>query len=67
MINLNYMSDIQVYIESIIKSHETLTTIPDTHFYINRINSRYLLKIKDGCNLELQTYKSIELFDSKKS
>ena len=67
MINLNYMSDIQDYIESIIKSHETLTAIPDTHFYINRINNRYLLKIKDGYKLELQTYKAIELFDNKKS
>ena len=67
MINLNYMSDIQDYIESIIKSHETLTTILDTHFYINRINNRYLLKIKDGYKLELQTYKPIELFDNKKS
>ena len=67
MINLIYMLDIQDYIESIIKSHEKLTTIPDTHFYINRINNRYLLKIKDGYKLELQTYKPIELFDNKKS
>ena len=61
------MSDIQDYIEYIIKNHETLTTIPDTNFEINRINNRYLLKIKDGYKLELQTYKAIELFDNKKS
>ena len=61
------MSDIQDYIEYIIKNHETLTTIPDTNFEINRIYNRYLLKIKDGYKLELQTYKTRELLDSKKS
>ena len=34
------VSDIQDYIEYIIKEHETLTAIPPIHVYINRINNR---------------------------
>ena len=33
------VSDIQDYIEHIIKKHETLTVISPTHVYINRINN----------------------------
>ena len=35
-------------------------------FLFCRINDRFLLKIKDGYKLELQTPKTIKLFDSKK-
>ena len=42
------VSDIQDYIEDIIKKHETLTTIPHIHVYINRINNRLVFKIKVG-------------------
>ena len=42
------MSYIQYYIEYIIKKHETLTTIPPIHVYINRINKRLVFKIKNG-------------------
>ena len=45
------VSDIQNYIEYIIKKHETLTAIPPIHAYINRINNRLVFKIKDGCKL----------------
>ena len=45
------MSDIQSYSEN----HETLTTISFIDFYINRINNRLALKMKDGHKLELQT------------
>ena len=48
------VSDIQDYIECIIKKHEKLTTIPPNHVYINRINNRLMFKTKDGYNLELQ-------------
>ena len=44
------MSDIQDYIEYIIKKHETLTTIPPIRVYINRINNRLLFKTKYGLN-----------------
>ena len=44
------VSDIQDYIKFIIKKHETLTTIPPIHAYINRISDRLLFKIKDRYN-----------------
>ena len=48
------VSDIHDYIEYFIKNHETLTTIPAIYVYINRINNRLALKIKNGYKLELQ-------------
>ena len=50
----NYGFDIFLII-LIIKKHETLTTIPPIHVYVNRINNRLLFKTKDGYKLELQT------------
>ena len=55
------VSDIQDYIEYIIKKHEILTTIPPIHVYINRINNRLVFKIKDGYKLELQTPETMKL------
>ena len=62
------MSDIQDYIEYVIKNHETLTAIPLIHVYTNRINNNngLVFKIKDGYKLELQTPKTMELFGSIK-
>ena len=60
------VSDIQNYIEYIIKKHETLTTIPPIHVYINRINNRLVFKIKDRYKLELQTPETMKLFGSTK-
>ena len=48
------MSDIQDYIEYIIKKRETLATISPIHVYINRINNRLMFEIKDGYKIELQ-------------
>ena len=42
------VSDIQDYIEYIIKKNETLTTISPIDVYINRINNRFVFKIKNG-------------------
>ena len=47
------VSDIQDYIDYMIKKHETLTTISPIHVYINRIHNRLVIKIKDGYKLEL--------------
>ena len=47
------VSDIKDYIEYIIKKYETLTIIPPIHVYMNRINNRFVFKIKDGYKLEL--------------
>ena len=60
------VSDIQDYIEYIIKTHERLTAIPPIHVYINRINIRLVFKVKDGQNLELQTPGKMKLFCSTK-
>ena len=60
------VSGIQDYIKHIIKKHETLTTIPHIHVYINRINNRSVFKIKDKYKLELQTPETIKLFGSTK-
>ena len=48
------VSDIQDYIEYNIKKHETLTTTPPIHVYINIINNRLVLEIKDVYKLEFQ-------------
>ena len=58
--------DIQDYIEYIIKKHETLTTIPPVHVYINRVNNRLVFKTKDGYGLELQTPETTKVFSSTK-
>ena len=60
-------SDIQDYIEYIIKKHETLTTIPPFYVYNNRINNRLMFEIKDGYKLELQTPETMKLFSSTKN
>ena len=49
-----YVSDTQDYIECIIKHHQTLTTVPPIHLYINRINSKLVFKIKN--EYKLQSY-----------
>ena len=41
------ISDIQDFIEFLIKNHETLTNISPIHIYINRISTRLVFKIKD--------------------
>ena len=60
------VSNIQDYMEFIIKKLETLTTIPLIHTYINRINNRLVFNIKDGYKLELQTPETMKLFGSTK-
>ena len=57
------VSDIQSYIEFIIKKHETLTAIPPIHVYINRTSNRLVFKIKDGYKLELQTHETMNFLN----
>ena len=45
------MSDIQGYIEYVIKKQKTLTIIPPIHVCINIIKNRLVFKIKDGYKL----------------
>ena len=44
------VSDIQDYIEYIIKKHKKLTAIPPIYVYIIWINNRLMFKAKDGYN-----------------
>ena len=45
--NCSYsVSDIQDYMEYIIKKHKTLTAIPLIHLYFNRFNNRIVFKKK---------------------
>ena len=60
------MSDIQDYIDYIIKKHETLSTTTPNHIYINRVNNRLVLKIKDYYKLELQTPETMKLFGTQR-
>ena len=49
------VSDVQYYIEYIIKKHEELSANPLIHIYMNRITNRLVFKIKYGYKPELQT------------
>ena len=72
MMNLNYQMILilcqmfKVIASTSQKKHETLTEIPPIHVYINRINTRLVLKIKDGYKLELQTPETMQLFGNIK-
>ena len=49
------VSDVQYYIENIIKKHEEISANPLIHIYMNRITNRLVFKIKYGYKPELQT------------
>ena len=60
------MSDIQDYINFIIKKHNTLPANPSIHIYIYRTDNRLVCKIKAGYKLEFQKPKIMKLFGSSK-
>ena len=60
------ISDIQDYFEFIIKIHKTLTENPPVQIYVNKINSKIVVKIKTGYNLELLTLETMKLLGSIK-
>ena len=61
-----FPSDIQDYIEHIIKKYETLSAIHPIHVYVNIINNRLVFKTRDRHKLELQTPDTLKLFGSTK-
>ena len=61
------VSDIEDYLEYVIKTYKTLTTIPPIHICINRINIRLFSERKDGFELELQALETIKLLGSTKT
>ena len=51
------VSDIHDFIEFSTKKYKTLTTVPPIHVYINRINNRFMSKIKDDIS---QNYRCLK-------
>ena len=56
-----FVSDLQNYIEYIIKKHETLTTVPPICAYVNITNNRLVFKIRDGYKLGFQIPETMKL------
>ena len=55
------ISDIQDYLEFIIKKHETLTENLPVQIYVKRIKNRIVFKIKMGYKVELLTSEKMRL------
>ena len=60
------ISDIQDYLEFIIKKHETLTENLPVQIYVKRIKNRIVFKIKMGYKVELLTSEKMRLWGSAK-
>ena len=60
------ISEIQDYIEYIIKKHETIGENAPILIYTNTINNRIVFKIKTGCKLELLSKQTMKLLGSTK-
>ena len=60
------ISEIQDYIEYIIKKHQTIGETAPILIYANTINNRIVFKIKSGYKLELLSKVTIKLFGSTK-
>ena len=57
-------SDIQDYFEFILKNHGEIIDNPSVMIYVNKIENRITLKIKNGYTLELLTPETIKLLGS---
>ena len=60
------MSEIQNYIEYLIKKHETIGEAAPMLIYVNTINNRIVFKIKSGYKLELLSKETMKLLGSTK-
>ena len=60
------MSEIQNYIEYMIKRHETIGENAPILVYANTINNRIVFKIKTGYKLELLSKETMKLLGSTK-
>ena len=58
------ISDIQDYLEYILKKHGESVDNPSIRIYVNRIKNRITFKIKSGYYLELLTSETIKLLGS---
>ena len=61
------ISEIQDYIEYIIKKHETIGENAPILIYANTINNRIVFKIKSGYKLELLSKETMKLLGSTSS
>ena len=55
------VSDIQDYLEYIIKKHETIAKSSPVQIYVNKIKNRIVLKIKTGYKLELLSTETMKV------
>ena len=60
------VSDIQDYVEYIIKKHETIADNPPVQIYLNKIKNRIVFKIKSGYKLELLSKETMQFLGSTK-
>ena len=61
------VSDIQNYFEFILEEHGENIDEPSVQIYVNKIENRIILKIKNGYSLELLTPKTMKLLRSTKN
>ena len=61
------ISDIQDYLEYILKKHSENADNPSIRRYVNKIENRFTFKIKNGFYLELLTPKTMKLLGSTES
>ena len=62
-----YVSDIQDYFEYILKKHGENTDKPSVQIYVNKIENRVTIKIKNGYSLELLTPETMKLLGSNEN
>ena len=58
------VSDIQYYIEYSLKNHGENTNKPSIQIYVNKVENRITLKIKNGYSLKLLTKETMKLLGS---
>ena len=61
------VSDIQDYFKYSLKKYAENTDKPSIHIYVNKIENRITVKIKDGYSLELLTKETMRLLGSTKN
>ena len=61
------MSDIQDYFKYILEKHGENIDEPSVQIYVNKIENRIILKIKNGYSLELLTPKTMKLLGNTKN
>ena len=61
------MSDIQDYFKYILEKHGENIDEPSVQIYVNKMENRIILKIKNGYSLELLTPKTMKLLGNTKN